>query len=87
MDKQAETKTIQRDPVQKRTLIINAQTIGDFIRVGQLVKRFEEDVKKHGTKSGRSHGIIYTTAGYNNPVYVWYTTTQITFHFGEEPNG
>lgn len=101
MDRQTSAAKIQRDPEteygawpKKRTLVIGARTTADFIRAGQLVKRFEEDVRKYKQRSGRHHGIIYTTrdrddpqADYENPAYVWYTTNQVTIHFGEQPHG
>lgn len=84
MDEQEDAKDVQRHSETerpKRTLLINARTVEDFIRAGQIAKRFKEDVKKHGNKPGRNHGIIYTTVDFKNPVYVWYTATQITIHF------
>ena len=75
-------------PWPKRlTLLINAESVSDFIRAGQLVKQFREDVKKYKQKPGRNHGIIYTSQRYNNPAYVWYTTNQLTIYFEELPNG
>jgi hypothetical protein len=88
MDEQAEAKTVQRyNPEEewpkKRTLLIGASTSDDFIRAERTVKRFREDVAKFKQKSGRNHGIAY----YNGPgvrcLYVWYTTNQITIHFGD----
>ena len=84
----AKLKPAKRDPEteygawpKERTLIIGAKTSADLIRAATLVKRFEEDVRKHNQKSGRLNGIIYSTQEYNDPVYVWYTRTQITIHF------
>lgn len=68
---------------KKRTLIIGGREFGDFIRAARLVKQFREDVQTYNQKSGRHHGIAYGREG-ERTIYVWYTTHQITLHFGEE---
>jgi hypothetical protein len=91
MDRQKGKQAVQCSPQKessskKRVLIINAHSVVDFIRAGQLVKRFREDVEKYNQKPGRNHGIIYTVADRDrpaDPAYVWYTKTQITIVFEE----
>jgi hypothetical protein len=93
MDEQIRQAAVQRDPEtefgawpKKRTLVIGARTFDDFIRAIRMVSQFEEDVRNLKQKSGRHHGIAYGRPG-EQGLYVWYSTHQITIHFGDQPHG
>jgi hypothetical protein len=68
---------------KKRTLLIGARHLVDFMAAERIIKRFTEDVEKLGQKPGRYNFIGYITPN-DRHIAVWYTANQITVYFNED---
>lgn len=96
MDEQEKGQDVLRGPEaeqspwpKKRTLLIDARDVGDFIAAERILKRFREDIEKYGTKPGRHNFISYSsrdesTGKFVRHIAVWYTTNQVTVYFNHE---